>query len=166
MSRILPHPLLSLALTLTWLLLNAPPTPGNVLLALAVGLAVPTVMRALEPRPVRLRAPGTILRLTGIVLYDMIRSNIDVARVILGLRPGERRAGYISVPLELREPAGLTVLAVILTATPGTLWVQYDSDTGCLLMHVLDYTEDSDWVSRIKDRYERRLMEIFAKVPA
>ncbi len=166
MSRILPHPLLSLALALTWLLLNAPPTPGNVLLAFAVGLAVPTVMRALEPRPVRLRAPATVARLIVIVLYDMIRSNIDVARVILGFRRDERRTGFITVPLELREPAGLTVLAVILTATPGTLWVQYDSDTGSLLLHVLDFFEDSDWAARIKDRYERPLMEIFEKVPA
>lgn len=166
MSRILPHPLLSLALALTWLLLNAPPTPGNVLLALAVGLAVPAVMGALEPRPVRLRAPATIVRLLGIVLADMVRSNIDVARVILGADRGERRTGFITVPLELREPAGLAVLAVILTATPGTLWVQYDSDTGHLLLHVLDFTEDGDWARRIKDRYERPLMEIFAKVPA
>lgn len=162
MSRILPHPLLSLALTLTWLLLNAPPTPGNVLLALAVGLAVPAVMRALEPRPVRLRAPATIARLIGIVLYDIVRSNIDVARIILGPRKAERKTGYVTVPLELRQPAGLTVLAVILTATPGTLWVQYDSDTGHLLLHVLDFTEDGDWAARIKDRYERPLLEIFA----
>lgn len=162
MSRILPHPLLSAALTLTWLLLNAPPTPGNVLLALVVGLTVPAVMGALEPRRVRLRAPATLARLAILVLYDMIRSNIDVARVILGLRSGERKTGFVTVPLELREPVGLTILAVILTATPGTLWVQYDSDTGCLLLHVLDYTEDSAWERRIKDRYECPLMEIFA----
>jgi multicomponent K+:H+ antiporter subunit E len=162
LSRILPHPLLSAALTLTWLLLNAPPTPGNVLLALVVGLTVPAVMGALEPRRVRLRAPATLARLAIIVLYDMIRSNIDVARVILGLRSGERKTGFVTVPLELREPVGLTILAVILTATPGTLWVQYDSDTGCLLLHVLDDTEDSAWERRIKDRYERPLMEIFA----
>lgn len=162
MSRILPHPLLSAALALTWLLLNAPPTPGNVLLALVVGLTVPAVMGALEPRRVRLRAPATLARLAILVLYDMIRSNIDVARVILGLRSGERKTGFVTVPLELREPVGLTILAVILTATPGTLWVQYDSDTGCLLLHVLDYTEDSAWERRIKDRYERPLMEIFA----
>lgn len=162
MSRILPHPLLSAALALTWLLLNAPPTPGNVLLALVVGLTVPAVMGALEPRRVRLRAPATLARLAILVLYDMIRSNIDVARVILGLRSGARKTGFVTVPLELREPVGLTILAVILTATPGTLWVQYDSDTGCLLLHVLDYTEDSAWERRIKDRYERPLMEIFA----
>ena len=162
MRRILPYPLLSAALALTWLLLNAPPTPGNVLLALLVGLIVPSVMGALQPRTVRVRAPATIARLMVIVLYDMVRSNIDVARVILGLRRGERRTGFVTVPLDLREPYGITALAIILTATPGTLWVQYDSDTGCLLMHVLDYTEGSEWERRVKDRYERPLMEIFA----
>ena len=161
MSRILPYPLLSAALVLTWLLLNAPPTPGSVLLALLVGLVVPAVMLALRPRPVRVRRPGTIARLTATVLYDMLRSNIDVAKIILGLRRGERRTGFISIPLGMRAPFGLSVLSIILTATPGTLWVQYDSHTGRLLMHVLDYTDGEEWVRRVKDRYERPLMEIF-----
>lgn len=162
MSRILPYPVLSAALALTWLLLNAPLTPGTALLALLVGLAVPAVMRALRPKAVRVRAPGTVLRLLGIVLTDMLRSNLDVARIILGLHPGERRTGFVAIPLDLREPAGLAVLAIILTATPGTLWVQYDSDTGRLLMHLLDDTGGEEWVRRVKDRYERPLMEIFA----
>jgi multicomponent K+:H+ antiporter subunit E len=161
-NRILPYPVLSAALGVTWLLLNAPPTPGSILLALMVGLAVPHVMRALRPRAVRVRAPGLLARLAVIVLYDMVRSNIDVARIILGLRRGERRTGFVAIPLDLREPFGLAVLSIILTATPGTLWVQYDSDTGRLLMHVLDYTDGDAWIRRVKDRYERPLMEIFA----
>ncbi len=160
--RLLPYPLLSAALALTWLLLNAPLTPGSVLLALAVGWLVPTVMLALRPRAVRVRKPGTLVRFIGIVVCDMIRSNIDVARVILGLRRAPRRTGYVAIPLDLRDPFGLTVLSIVLTATPGTLWVQYDSDTGRLLLHVLDLTDGDDWVRRIKDRYERPLLEIFA----
>ncbi|MCJ2014704.1 Na+/H+ antiporter subunit E [Methylobacterium sp. J-076] len=162
MSRVLPHPWLSAALALTWLLLNGPPGPGSLLLALAVGLAVPAVMRALRPRPVRVRAPGALVRLTAVVIVDMVRSNIDVARIILGLRPGGRRTGFVAIPLDLREPFGLALLSIILTATPGTLWVQYDSDTGRLLLHVLDYTDGEAWIRRVKDRYERPLMEIFA----
>jgi multicomponent K+:H+ antiporter subunit E len=107
------------------------------------------------------RAPGTLARLIVIVLYDMVRSNIDVARIILGLRRGERRTGFVSIPLDLREPIGLAILSVILTGTPGTLWVQYDSDTGRLLLHVLDDTGGDEWIRRVKDRYERPLMEIF-----
>ncbi len=162
MNRVLPHPVLSAALTVTWLLLNAPLTPGTGLLALAVGLLVPAVMRALRPDAVRIRAPGALLRLIGIVAYDMVLSNLDVARIILGLRRGERRTGYVTIPLDLRDPFALTILSVMLTATPGTLWVQYDSDTRTLLLHVLDLTDGDDWVRRIKTRYERPLMEIFA----
>jgi multicomponent K+:H+ antiporter subunit E len=160
-SRVLPYPLLSAALALTWLLLNAPPTPGGVLLALLVGLGVPTVMRALRPRAVHLRAPGTLARLTGVVVYDMVRSNIDVARIILGLHRAPRRTGFVAIPLDMREPFGIAVLSIILTATPGTLWVQYDSDTGRLLMHLLDDTGGEAWIARVKERYERPLMEIF-----
>ncbi|MCJ2127651.1 Na+/H+ antiporter subunit E [Methylobacterium sp. E-045] len=161
MSRILPYPLLSACLAATWLLLNAPLSPGNVLLALLIGLTVPAVMLALRPQPVRVRAPGTLVRLAVTVLYDMVRSNIDVARIILGLRRGERRTGFVTIPLDMREPFGIALLSIILTGTPGTLWVQYDSDTGSLLMHVLDYTKGDEWVRRVKDRYERPLMQIF-----
>ena len=160
--RLLPHPWLSAGLALAWLLLNAPVTPGSLLLALAVGLTVPAVMNALQARPVRVRAPGALLRLAGIVLVDMVRSNIDVARIILGRQTGARRTGFVAIPLDLREPFALSLLSIILTATPGTLWVQYDSDTGRLLMHVLDFTDGEAWIRRVKDRYERPLMEIFA----
>ena len=105
---------------------------------------------------------GTILRLTLIVLYDMLRSNLDVAAIILGLRRGERRTGFVSIPLDMTSSFGLSLLSIILTATPGTLWVQYDSHTGRLLMHLIDSTDSAGWVRRVKDRYERPLMEIFA----
>lgn len=160
--RLLPHPWLSAGLALAWLLLNAPVTPGSLLLALAVGLTVPAVMNALQARPVRVKAPGALLRLAGIVLVDMVRSNIDVARIILGRQTGMRRTGFVAIPLDLREPFALSLLSIILTATPGTLWVQYDSDTGRLLLHVLDFTDGEAWIRRVKDRYERPLMEIFA----
>ena len=161
MSRILPYPLLSLGLAATWLLLNAPLTPATVLLAGLVGLLVPSVMRALRPQAVRVRAPGTILRLAACVLTDVLRSNLEVAGIVLGLRRGERRSGFVSIPLDLRDRYGLAVLAIILSSAPGTLWVQYDSDTGRMLLHVLDLVDGDAWVARVKDRYERPLMEIF-----
>ena len=80
----------------------------------------------------------------------------------LGLRRGERRAGYVTIPLDLRSRYGLAVLSIIISSAPGTLWIQYDSHSGHLLLHVLDLVDGNDWVRRIKDRYERPLMEIFS----
>jgi multicomponent K+:H+ antiporter subunit E len=67
----------------------------------------------------------------------------------------------VEIPLELRDPYGLAALACIITSTPGTLWVDFNEASGILTIHVLDLVNESEWVGLIKERYERRLMEIF-----
>ena len=61
----------------------------------------------------------------------------------------------------MTNPSGLAVLAVIVTATPGTAWIEYEPRNGQLLLHVFDLIEGYDWVHTIKSRYESLLMEIF-----
>jgi multicomponent K+:H+ antiporter subunit E len=67
----------------------------------------------------------------------------------------------MTIPLDLRDPYGLAVLACIITATPGTAWIEYAADSGILVIHVLDLVSEEEWVDLIKDRYESLLMEIF-----
>jgi multicomponent K+:H+ antiporter subunit E len=161
MRRILPHPLLSLGLLVMWLLLNASLAPLTVLGGAALALALPFAMRRLEPAAVRVRAPRAIAALAGVVIVDMLRSNLAVARIILGGRRGERTSGFVIVPLEMRSPHGLAILAILITSVPGTLWVQYNASSGRLLMHVLDLVDEAEWHHLIKHRYERLLREIF-----
>jgi multicomponent K+:H+ antiporter subunit E len=160
MKALIPHPLLSLALFFASLLLSASVAPPSLALALLMALAAPQVMRAMRIDPVRVRAPGAILKLAGRVVVDVLRSNIAVAQILTG-RGADRVSGFIHVPLELKDRYGLAVLAIVITSTPGTLWVEYDSARGQLLMHVLDLVDEETWVRTIKDRYERLLMEIF-----
>jgi len=61
----------------------------------------------------------------------------------------------------MRSPHGLSALACIVTATPGTVWADYDAQSGTMLLHVLDLVDEEAWVRTIKDKWERRLMEIF-----
>lgn len=161
MRRILPYPILSLGLFVASILLSASVAPPSLLLGLLVALLAPIVMLTLGVEKVRLKAPGAVLSLAIDVLGDIIRSNWAVSQIILGRRRHERTAGFIHIPLDLRDRYGLAVLAIILTSTPGTLWVEYESATGRLLLHVLDLVDEETWVRLIKDRYERRLMEIF-----
>lgn len=161
MRRILPYPVLSLGLFVASVLLSASYAPPSLALALVIALAAPAVMSAMRVERVRLKAPLTILRLAIDVAGDVVRSNWAVARIILAGKRRERTSGFIHIPLDLRDRYGLAVLAVIITSTPGTLWVEYEVATGRLLLHVLDLIEEETWVRLIKDRYERRLMEIF-----
>lgn len=93
---------------------------------------------------------------------DIVQSNINVARIVLGLRRNPRSTGFLRIPLELRRPGGLAVLACIVTATPGTSWARYDRANSVLTLHMLDLVEGEEWVRAFKQRYERRLMEIFS----
>lgn len=161
MTRWLPFPLMALSLLVMWLLLNQSVAPGHVILGAILGVGGAWALTRLEPPAGRLRRPRAILTLAILVLQDIVRSNIAVARIILGPRAHNETSGFLDVPLELRAPYGLAVLALIVTATPGTLWVTFDSAKGVLTLHVLDLIDEDAWIATIKQRYERHLLEIF-----
>ena len=161
MMRLLSFPLISAGLLAIWLLLNQTVSPGHVLLGSVVAILGGWAYAVLEPPKTRVRRPGAIARLSFLVLADIIRSNVAVARIILSLGRRTRRSGFVTIPLQLSSPYGLAVLACIITSTPGTLWVDFDSATGRLMIHVLDVIDENEWIRTIKDRYERVLLEIF-----
>jgi multicomponent K+:H+ antiporter subunit E len=157
----MPYPALMLCLIATWLLLNQSLSTGHILLGSILSFGGVWAFRKLEPPPFRLRRSGAILSLLIVVLGDIIRSNIAVALIIFGSRSASPTSGFVDIPLELRNPYGLVALAIIITSTPGTLWVSFASETGLLTIHVLDLVDDQQWVATIQERYERRLREIF-----
>lgn len=161
MRRILPHPLLSLAILVMWLLLNQTVSPAHILFGSLLALGGGWVMVTLEQERPRIRRPLTIIVLVCVVFVDIVRSNIAVAKIIFS--PGSRRgsAGFIAVPIDMRNPYGLASLAIIITSTPGTIWANFSPSSGILLIHVLDLHDEQFWIQTIKERYERRLMEIF-----
>ncbi len=162
MRRILSFPLGLAALIVLWLLLNQALSLGQVVLGGMVALVGLWAFTALDPESVRVRRLGAIFRLAGLVLADIVRSNIAVARIIIGLSgERERRSGFVEIPLDLDNPYGLATLACIITATPGTLWVSLDEAKATLIIHVLDLVDESDWIRTIKTRYEKLLLEIF-----
>jgi multicomponent K+:H+ antiporter subunit E len=150
------------ALLAIWLVLNESFSPGHLLLGAVLAFAGVAVYSRLQPAANRVRnRPLAVLRLLGLVLADIVRSNVAVARIVLGLSASRRTAGFLSLPLALRHPGALAVLACIITATPGTTWVRYDRAAGVVTIHVLDLVDEQVWIHLFKERYESRLLEIF-----
>lgn len=161
--RGLPSPWLSLLLALSWLLLNESASPGNLLLAALLGLLLPWLSARYRPDTPRLRQPGVILRLGAVVLRDIVLSNIDVARRVLGPESAIQ-SRFVWVPLDLRDPHAIVALAGIITMTPGTLSSDLSDDRRHLLVHALHCPDDAaeaQLIADIKARYEAPLREIF-----
>ncbi len=162
MRRLLPYPLTSAFLLLLWLMLEQSLAPGQWIIGGVLALVGGWALGLLEPERTRIRRLRTVLELTCIVFADIARSNLAVMRVILDMRRSDRTPGFVRIPLALRHPGALAALACILTATPGTAWVQFVPEDGVLLLHILDLEDETTWIEIVQDRYERRLLEIFA----
>lgn len=157
----LPFPLTWLALVAMWLVLNGTLAFAHVMLGMVVAFAGVLGLRALQEPGAGAHRPIIALQLAWLVLIDVVRSNVAVAAIVLRRHTRERRAGFVEIPLQLRHPAGLAVLACIITSTPGTSWAGFDSRSGVLTMHVLDLVDEETSIRTIKERYERRLLEIY-----
>jgi multicomponent K+:H+ antiporter subunit E len=153
---------LTTGLVVMWLLLNQTLAPGHVVLGTVLALLIAWSSRQLRPLQPRLHRVWLAGLLAIMVLRDIIRSNIGVARIVLGLvRDRKVRSGFVSIPLDMRDSHGLAVLAAIVTSTPGTVWVDLAPDRSRVTLHVLDLRDEAEWVHWIKGRYERLLMRIF-----
>lgn len=155
-------PLLPVFLWLMWLLLNDSLAPGHGLLGLVFALLVTAAVARLRPLPAWPRRLHVAIALIWHVFVDIVRSNVAVGRIILGAARRQPNIEFIRIPLDLRDPHGLAMLAIIVTGTPGTVWSGLDPKTNVLTLHVLDLQDEAAWQHTIKHRYERPLMEIFA----
>jgi len=161
MSRIFPYPLLSLLLAALWILLHNSVSPATLAGAALVGLFGAWTLVPLQAARPHIKSLAALFRLAGVVVVDIVRSNIAVATIILSGAKRARKSGFVSIPLDLTDRYGLALLAVIITSTPGTLWAQHDAAERRLLLHVFDLVDEADWIKLVKGRYEPLLTEIF-----
>ena len=159
MTRILPQPLLSLALLLTWLLANRF-SAGHLVLGAALALTIPWFSQYFWPERVKISRPLKVLRFLGRVVLDIITANITVARLILGPMQAITPR-FVHYTLQLRDDFAITVLANTISLTPGTVSADISEDRRTLLIHALDVEDERRLIETIHQRYEQPLQEIF-----
>ncbi|KAA6204579.1 MAG: Na+/H+ antiporter subunit E [Candidatus Tokpelaia sp.] len=161
MRKLLPYPLLSLAILAMWLLLSGAGL-GQVLLGSFVALFCGLAMTKLKQKKIYIHHWRLLPILLWRVLHDIILSNFTVAKIILTGGRAKHPSGFIILQLSLKNRMAIALLACIITATPGTAWIAYDHRNSRLILHILDLAEETYWHKLIKTRYESLLLEIFA----
>ena len=159
------HPVLSLLLAASWLALSCSLEPVHLLSAALLGLIVPRLLhRFVPPRGSRVRW-GAALRLTLVVLWDIVKSNITVARIVLGPMRKPQPA-WLAVPLASGHERVNALFASIITTTPGTVSAVVDESRQVIWVHALDCDDAQAAIDDMKTRYEAPLLRIFGVVEA
>ncbi|MEM8652087.1 MAG: Na+/H+ antiporter subunit E [Pseudomonadota bacterium] len=157
-----PHPFLTILLVVVWILLQNQVSAGMVVFGLILGIIIPRITAVWWPdKPQRLRI-GKLFVYMIIVLWDIIVANIEVGWIVVTKPNSKLRSAWVVVPLDLKTPEAISMLAGTVTLTPGTISADLSDGGRCLLVHALDTDNVEAVRDQIKQRYERRLMEIFA----
>lgn len=156
----LPHPILSVTLLLTWLLLNNSFSVGQLLLGAILAWLIPLLTHPFWPESVCLRKPMTLVRFVLTVLWDIVVANFVVAKQILSSNL-KLQSTFLEVPLELKNPLAIGLLANTISLTPGTVSCQLSGDQKTLLVHALHSPQPQADIDLIKQRYERPLQKVF-----
>jgi multicomponent K+:H+ antiporter subunit E len=154
------YPVLSAIVALTWLLLQQSAAPPQLITAAVLALLIPRLLYGFLGEPLRLRSWGAALRLAGLVVWDIVVANVTVARIVLSPWSDPHPA-WVPVPLDVRHPTAITLLASIITMTPGTVSCVVDEARRQILVHALDCSDVPALAAEIKTRYEVPLKEIF-----
>lgn len=161
MKRLFPHPYLSLTLILLWFMLVNELKLGSLVMAAILATAIPLNTSAWWPDRPRVKRPFGLAAYSLLVLWDVIVANFQVARIVLFMSRDRIRSNWVTIPLDLKSPEAISLLAGTITMTPGTLTADVSACGRALLVHAL-HAPDPDAVrDDIKARYETRLKRIF-----
>lgn len=161
MRRLYPHPYLSATLFVVWLLLVNGYSLGSMVFAAILATIIPFLTSVYWPNRMVVRNLPAIIGYILLVIWDIIVANIVVAKIVLFKPNSELQPAWIAIPIELRSPEAITLLAGTITLTPGTVTADISACGRSLLVHCL-HAPDPDAVrDDIKTRYESRLKRIF-----
>ncbi len=149
-------------LPLVWMALTGTFTFAN----FAVGFAISTLALWLISSPVEVTLIVYITRFLRFIwflfffVWELLLANLRVAYEVL--TPGyQMRAAIIAIPLDAKSDLEITVLANLITLTPGTLSLDVSADRKTLYIHAMHVDDIDKFRQDIKLQLERRVMEVF-----
>ncbi|MCJ8053324.1 Na+/H+ antiporter subunit E [Shinella curvata] len=146
--------------TLVWLAVSGSFTIPNLVLGIAAAaLSLLLVRGHIQPDGRRLR-PLKALSLLALFLRELALSAWKVA--VLVVRPKmDLKPGIFAFPLTVDRDFEITLLANLITLTPGTLSVDVSEDRKTLYVHALDCSDPAGARRDIANGFEKKILEAF-----
>lgn len=102
-----------------------------------------------------------VASLAVLFVYELVLSASRVAWLVINPAPMNLKPGIIAYPLKVDRDFEITLLANLITLTPGTLSVDVSNDRTQLFIHALDCSDPESIKEDIANGFERKILEAF-----
>ncbi|UCZ54451.1 Na+/H+ antiporter subunit E [Bacillus shivajii] len=151
--------LLNIGIALIWMLLKNNFTGIEFFYGYLVGLLLLFVLRRFLVYDFYLRRVYAFIKLIVLFVYKLILSNIDVIKIVLSPKM-DIQPGIIAVPTELETEWEITLLATLISLTPGTLSMNFSEDGKTIFIHFIHVTDKEEAIKEIHDSFQKAIMEV------
>ncbi|CQR47931.1 Na(+)/H(+) antiporter subunit E [Paraliobacillus sp. PM-2] len=151
--------LLNLSLALIWMLLSSDFSFSTFFVGYVIGLAFLYLFRSFLHFNLYFTKIIAFAKLVLVFIKEMILANINVAKIVLSPKI-KAKPGIIAYPTELSSDLEVTLLASLITLTPGTLVMSFSDDQKTLYVHTLDIDSKEEVIRSIKLTFEKGIMEV------
>lgn len=150
----------NLLLAFAWAAVTGNFTFANLLFGFALGALSLWLIRDRVGTVAYFGRARRVVTLGLLFLYELVISSIRVAWIVLNPRM-PIRPGIIAFPLQVTRDAEITLLANLITLTPGTLSVDVSEDRRFLYIHAIDVPDAERLKREIASGFERKIIEAF-----
>jgi multicomponent Na+:H+ antiporter subunit E len=150
--------LLNIILALAWAAVTGNFEPYNLALGFVIGSIALWLPMSFWGDTKYFRRSFLMLRLFLLFLYELVLSSLRVAADVLRPRM-QIEPGIIELPLDAKRDIEITLLANLITLTPGTLSLDVSRDRKSLFVHALHTGDPEGLKKSIKEGFERKVME-------
>jgi multicomponent Na+:H+ antiporter subunit E len=149
----------NLVLALVWVAMSGHFSAENLAVGFAFGyLALFLLQRATGPSAYFAKA-GRLAAFAAFYLVELVRANLRVAYDVVTPRHN-MKPGIVAIPLEASSNVEITLLANLITMTPGSLSLDVSDDRSTLYVHSMFMSDPEAFRDTIKRDFERRVLEL------
>lgn len=153
--------LINVLLALAWTTLTGRFDPPDLLFGFALGYLLLFLFRRQFGAETYVRKFPLVVRFLLYFVWELVKANYNVLIAVLFTPISKLRPGIVGVPIDLKSDAEITMLANMITLTPGTLSLDVSDDCRCLYVHALEVDDPETFRRDTKQGFERAVREVF-----
>ncbi|MBD3109029.1 Na+/H+ antiporter subunit E [Bacillus sp. AGMB 02131] len=151
--------LLNVVLALVWMFLSHSYNPSSFIVGYLLGILLLLGFRKFFNSRFYMQRVWAVIKLFFLFIKELIMANISVLKVILKPKL-DMKPGIFALETELKNPWEITLLANLITLTPGTLVIDVSDDNKVLYIHAMDINDVQSDIDAIKNSFEKAIMEV------
>ena len=151
--------LVNVLIAITWIFLQNNYTFPSFIFGYGMGLIILVILRRFLVFDFYLRRVWAIIKLIMLFIIELIKANIDVIKIVLSPKL-TNQPGIVAVTTKLETDVEITLLAALISLTPGTVSMDFSQDSKTIYIHAINVPDKDEMIADIHNSFERAIKEV------